>query len=539
MRQGLLRYLNNINELRRRSIHLLYLIFLVLIFAFIPSDKSVQLGVDEKDFKNLSIENQELSTSNTILFLHLIQQSPELYEEIKFRAIEIERSKIKCLNFIESLISDLRENHTEAQSVFNLNKEIIAQTKTDSLYQMLIVYKNSITELTNYENVERLDKILPLSKYVQDKHGKYLSQHQYYFTSSAAQSISYLTLLSAQVNQLYGLGLKMLNTDIARRYTSLDDLELMKLSENENFSDLFNHQSLSQFFQQIEKDEYKPAVKFNNSSSNGFSVQPMHNQSMSTGSMIHYKLSINDEEIDKISITVRRINHQSYFSMPSSGDFYFFPQEEGNYIFTFKSNKGEIRDQLFIQKPKHILCSDEEGVLYMSTENSLHIESLVREKNWTLEVENSNGTAVVNNDQLLVTPANAGKTTLKIYAIMPYGKILVCSKSYQVIEQALPAFSFMGIPNGASIAIDDLMRLESASLRGASFEIVSFNCTVLKSSSKGISKTYYNRTAQLQPSIKTLFNSVVRGDKILFDDVALKTPEGKVLKASPYILIVQ
>lgn len=531
-------YFNDLSELRKRSIHLLYLVFLILIFAFIPSNTPSMSNVTEQSYRELSSNTQSISTSNTILFLHLIQQRPELYQEIKFRALEIERLSENTIEYVDQLIQ-LLETRVDKENFFNAKRLLLSELQADSLYSALSLYRNGIAELTNYENTSLLNEVLPLNKYYKNANGDFVSMHKYYFSNNIKTSISHLEVLAAQIEQLYATGLQLLSAEIARKYADMSELNVMKLSQNERLTDIYDHHSLRSFFDHIESNgKYRSKVVVEDVE-NSFSIKAMHQNKLRAGDRVHYKLQFNKAQTEKIDISVRRVNDQFYYTMPTEGDFYFFPQTEGSYIFSFSDGVKTYRDQLYVAADQAKLRGGN-MVLYAQASNKFNFAQDFADMSSDLSYSLDNGKIIQNGVQLELIPDHIGNARLELFAQMPYGKINIGNYTYTVIEKPLPQLLINGKPTGTPISVSDLKNSFELSLSGSTnTNINSFNATIIRTGSGMSSQIFYNRGNTASSAFIGELLKSKSADKVLLDGISAKTESGSTVTIAPYVLIIK
>ncbi len=186
---ALRRYLDQNGELRKRSVHLLYLIFLVLIFSFIPSHEQLTNQIDSEDYLSLSKDHLLQSTQTNILFLHLIQDERSLFSDIKFRCLEAERR----VNQSTEIIKDFQSGD---------NGQALSKADAEKLFVSIDRTKKALDELSQFKISEKLESLLGNANFVQSEDGKYFEKFQFFFKGKNGDELNTaLQRLEASLNQ--------------------------------------------------------------------------------------------------------------------------------------------------------------------------------------------------------------------------------------------------------------------------------------------------------------------------------------------------
>jgi len=89
------------NNLRQKAVNLFYLIFLILIFSFIPSGFVDSTYQTNASLDLISAEVNRLNNTSTKYFLHLLKNEPDLLFEIKDKLLRIESITKNTTNYID------------------------------------------------------------------------------------------------------------------------------------------------------------------------------------------------------------------------------------------------------------------------------------------------------------------------------------------------------------------------------------------------------------------------------------------------------
>lgn len=529
MKEWFKKYFDTSADLRRRSVHVLYLIFLVIILSFIPSSFDKHKVDPQADLLELSEYSVQQANTEIKLFAQIIQDRPDLYQDLKFSALEMERLNSSCTNYLKRLI---REVESKGSSVLfkDNNKANINSLEVDSLFSMLLTYRSSINELTEYTAADQLDTLLPLTKYVTDNEGKVIAINEY-FEGSNENTINYLKWLTVKVNKAYCIGLNNLSKSIARTFNSLDEVQLSRITSDDKQS------SLRDFFK---GKRTAPDIPRNTSDNgkNSISIEALHSSDLNVKDLIHFNVKYITSEDEELVVHIKSLDEDLYYNMPKEGSFFYIPQKAGNYTFSFSLGSAKLREQVYVNPPNKLMVQNDLPRLFKGVTNNLKLSEVIVENQWKILAESDNAKCSYQNGKLNIIPNNGGIMKLNIFAIMPYGKILIDKSEYEVIDYPLPSFSVNGLLNGSAfnnqsdlniILLNDNPGLDQ-------FTIRSYNLTTVNTHSSNNIKTYYLRANTINTAVRSAISAMRSGDKLLFDQIKVSNTRGEIFTLSPYVL---
>ena len=315
MKKGIIAYFNLSSELRKKSIHLLYLVFLVLIFAFIPGHQNVHKEIEIDQHHKLAEEFQNKSVVNALLVLHMVEDNQTLYQEIKFKTTESER----LAKEIEQNIIILRKSLTSEEGQ-------VTESASDSLFKMIHDYKLALDQLSHFNISASLDSLLGNDKLIRDESGKLHTNYDYYFAKSDRTNSWYnLDLISSYCKRALALTIDAVISQSLEEYGD-HQLQQTALHSSQNWTRLLESKSISSYLDPMVHAQ-KPASR--GLANTQLKINANHLEQLRIGEFLHYDLDWNSNE--KLLISIERAGQKEYFSMSQKGAFRYYALEAGSY----------------------------------------------------------------------------------------------------------------------------------------------------------------------------------------------------------------
>lgn len=528
------KYFNGSNsDLRKRSVHILYIVFLIIILSFIPNSFKEHLLDTKTEITTLNKKSISSSNRELALFSEFIRQDPELYQDLKFRAIEMERLKDQCNQYI-SRLQNKYYSADKKNNVFSKKGISWSSSELDSLLHIINLYRSGLIELTDYQGTSEIDSILHIKRFIQDTEGSIVSLDDYLKSSTYAGS-TYLQWLEIKINAAYNVALNRLEADILRTYNDSKKYEKIKLPN------ITNNERLTDFFRSAESIEPSTNRIAKSSEHDNITINAQHKSTLTVNDLIHYKVSLNNNSSDKLSIRVDHLDGDQYFSMNSSGDFIFVPQTSGIYSFTFSKNDEVVRDQVYVEEVENAVVVNNIQSLFKGVQNEIQISDQLMKFSPAINVETNNGSWRYVAGKLFIQPASSGNASIKIYADMAYGKILLIDGTYDVYEKPLPTFSLNGTLNGGGIsgAADFKVLLLNDNPGLDQFYTKSFVITLISRQDRINQQSFFVRGEELDQKVISSIAKLHKGDKILCDEIEIRSSTGQIFKLDPYVVNVE
>ena len=198
--------MNNSNELRNKAIKVMYLIFLSLIFLYIPTDFIDSTYNSNKTFEKTYSDLSELSDFQSSIYLYVSGKHPEEMQSLYRKYVEID----EAASAIQKQINNIKQEQLELRG-FNAdgypkdghweestNKIMIRQGQADSILSELTRYRAFVGELLDEDAKDSLYTILPLEENLPVDVNNGMSDFTQFYFFHTPLNISILTLTHFQ-----------------------------------------------------------------------------------------------------------------------------------------------------------------------------------------------------------------------------------------------------------------------------------------------------------------------------------------------------
>ena len=449
------------NNLRQKAVNLFYLIFLILIFSFIPSGFVDTTYHTNTSLDLISAEVNQLNNTSTKYFLHLLRNEPELLMETKGKLIRIESITKNTTSYIDELKLKLIEvDKMDDFGYFKYGKEegtsnsvMIYGKQADSLFNKLQAYKKTVAEYLTPKDVEEINKILPLPTYELTSDGNYVLAAEYYFQRTPL-SVAVLNLshFKSRVERIKVYAHQKIVKQILFENASILPFENMKLAKDETFTDILGTSSLQEFFETIEPNGFLAnQIAAGNELRSRYYIESLTDTIHPMGRAIQYYAYFDTTGTRSLKIQVSSDDGTQYFGLSKPGSFYFYPSSKGRYTFTFKNGKKITTKKITVIDADPIIQNTRLSTLYIGLDNPLNIKTSEFDENDNLTAEITDGQVIRKGEIFYARVFSKGITKIKIYAQMPYGRIKVAEKSFVIRELHKPIPSINGIISGGIV----------------------------------------------------------------------------------------
>ncbi|MFT4875523.1 MAG: hypothetical protein ACI8ZQ_001178 [Bacteroidia bacterium] len=449
------------NNLRQKAVNLFYLIFLILIFSFIPSGFVDTTYHTNASLDLISAEVNQLNNTSTKYFLHLLRNEPELLMQTKDKLIRIESITKNTTSYIDELKLKLIEvDKMDDFGYFKYGKEegtsnsvMIYGKQADSLFNKLQAYKKTVAEYLTPKDVEEINKILPLPTYELTSDGNYVLAAEYYFQRTPL-SVAVLNLshFKSRVERIKVYAHQKIVKQILFENASILPFENMKLAKDETFTDILGTSSLQEFFETIEPNGFLTNQKAaGNELRSRYYIESLTDTIHPMGKAIQYYAYFDTTGTRSLKIQVSSEDGTQYFGLSKPGSFYFYPSSKGRYTFTFNNGKKITTKKITVIDADPIIQNTRLSTLYIGLDNPLNIKTSEFDANDNLTAEITDGQVIRKGEIFYARVFSKGITKIKIYAQMPYGRIKVAEKSFVIRELHKPIPSINGIISGGIV----------------------------------------------------------------------------------------
>ncbi|MGB0432440.1 MAG: hypothetical protein ACPGLV_18335, partial [Bacteroidia bacterium] len=181
---------SNSGKLRQKAISLLYLLFIALVFIYVPSDFLDSINDTNRSFEQTSAQLASLKSKKFIMFEKVGGKVSfkNLTDSFKYRLIsEISDSAFNRIERLKSfLINETggldKYGYPAKSKEFDLVDHLMLNTnRAKNLKNWIQEYKNSIRPYLNDGQEGLLDSILVVKEEIQTSKGKFISWEKFYF----------------------------------------------------------------------------------------------------------------------------------------------------------------------------------------------------------------------------------------------------------------------------------------------------------------------------------------------------------------------
>jgi len=428
-------YLSKENSLRQKAVNLFYLVFLILIFSFIPSGFVDSTFHTNSSLDRISNEVNQLNNTTTKYFLHLLKNEPELLLETKDRLILIDGITKNTTDYIDELkLKLIKVDKTDEYGFFkfgrdeNTSNEIMIRGKqADSLFNKLEAYKKTISEYLTPREVEEINEILPLPKYELNSDGDYVPATEFYFSRTPLTvAVLNLSHFKSRVERIKVFTHQKMVKSVLFENASIVPFESMKLAEGETFGDIVGNSTIQEFFEKLEPSGYlqseKQKVEYRKSR---YYIESLTDTIHPMGKAIQYYAYFDTSGTKNLKIQVASDDGTQYFGLSKPGPFYFFPSSKGRYTFSFNNGKKTTTKKITVIDADPIIQNTRLSTLYIGLDNPLNIKTSEFDENDNLEAEITDGQVIRKGEIFYARVFKKGITQVRIYSQMPYGRIKI------------------------------------------------------------------------------------------------------------------
>ncbi|MCD4694723.1 MAG: hypothetical protein K8S16_00675 [Bacteroidales bacterium] len=480
--------------LRQKLINLMYLIFIVLAFLYIPSnfidvfkDLNSTFEKSATEFDNSFSVSQlnNLYNFNSLLFNYLTQSPDINVQKVKsnFESItqdadsviqKIERIKkllvMEAGGFNEYGYLKNSKNYKATEYIF------FEQNMADTLLGYLLSFKNNIRPKVSEKCYEKADRIIETKEYIEASSGEPKAWSNYYFNKMPVSGS--ITVLSKFQNDIRKAG----NTVIESYISFL------------------------------------------------------------TGSSDSLLIDVYNRDFNDIRAFVTKDGRIDSLTLDSAGRIKFFPYEEGKYLFTIYDNIRKVEKTFIVKDIGPVVQQPELPVLYAGIDNPInvdHPEFTFRK----LKVVTTLGSVIRKSGEFYLRMKSQGVTTVKVFGIAKSGEKLLATQRFVVEDLPDLKVSLAGHPK-KSISVSKLrdqnqLLVSSELAQGENFIVKEFRVKrIHKQSFKNIIDVETNSGASFNSETKSILGKAEPGDMYIFENIVVISLNKKLMEVPPIVLTV-
>lgn len=546
-------------KLRQKAINLLYLIFLALIFTYIPNDFVDTVQKSDQSLTRLCNEVEVQNSRFNAFMLANLKNNPEYFDKTLLNINIIDKKTQQQLNLIDSLKLVLisQEKYNEFGYLVGGKREkhsndiMIYQNNATKLFNSLREYKLDIGQYLDAEKVDLIDSILPLPKFERKSDGQLVTSENFYFYKHPL-TISVLSLTnfkskielvrSMVINDVVRRAIvdnQSVPSDI-RRLAQLDPQSfqnpqiLKAYTEDISFDSIIVMQDKMQLYRNERIEKQKESNKYN------VKIESLGDSIYAVGKPIQFAFTFDNSANQKLNVSVENPEGEMQnFTMTREGDFMFVPETKGYYILRYSNGVTTGRKNLKVIDLNPILDNNQMGTLYIGINNELQLKTSEFENTDNLQARISDGRILKKGKNFYARVEKEGQVRIEIFAKMPYGLVRIANKQYVVRHLNPPVANILEKKSGEKISFQEAQKVKILNIKSdelmveEAYYISSFNFTIIYNGHTAILKPILNKGNSLNASSLESLSKVQPGDIVMFTDIKAKSSTGTEIEILP------
>ncbi len=485
-------------ELIQKKIGLLYIIFIVMAFLYIPADfvdifKDINVYYEESVYENEKLYDYNYRIINYFTNRDTVfdQSIPHYYQGVKFSSDkiiqEIERYKT---DLIEQSGGLTNTGYITRGKNYELSKNYLIRGRiADTISQLLEGHKSLLKEVAHSSMINAMDSILYLGTMVGSS-GETKKFSEYYFDQvPVSAAISFLSKLQNDLKRLD-------NFVIESHYKSL-----MSLNDNLDFG-------VSQKIKEVDSKEYEVAVS-------------------KLGQEIVFALEV---------ISDGKLSFPEYFvdgmlnSIPSSSMIL------NQRILGIKDL--EVSDSKKSETP--VIQSGYTPVLYTGINNLVRIKD-IHYGNRQIFAELTSGEIIRKDSSFFIRVSKPGFTRLTVFGTEEdkEEKVLLSSQKFQIKDLPDPkAFIYnkqCGELSEKMFKVQKRLDVKNQVIDEAYMKVNGYE---IKRINELVTETVYNKGAFFNAKTRELINKASSGDMYIFNEIVVEYSDGSLVNLDPVVLTI-
>ncbi len=505
--------------LRHRVVNLLYLIFIVMAFLYIPAGfidvfKSINLDYEEavEDFSTSEYDNY-----NHIMFNHLIKNNNDSLTYLNnLKAVKRSSNKIvkKIEEYKKRLIDKCGGNNefdylADGRNYSYTHELLIEEKIADSIRHLITIHEKLIRPLVDNRTFLKVDSLIDNGSYIVTSTGKWIKWEKYYFNKMPVLgAIAVMSKFEDDIKKADNIVLESYINNLMNE-KNLNSTEILKEILIGNLDSLIPENILeNQDVVITSKDFYK------------------------VGEEIELGITLPVKDFSKIDAFVKKGNRLDSLTIEEEGIGRFFPYEAGKYKFIIFIENRIIEKAVEVKEIKPIIESPGQNVLYTGIENVVKIYHK-KYSGDKLNVKVNRGELSYANSECKIKFKSKGLAIISVYGIDGKSIKLLAEKKYKVMDIPLPKILFCGKLSG-KISRNELLNQNRLNLRetltdGNIFKINSFEIKKIRKNKDSNSiETYINSGEKFDIQTKTIFKNTKNGDVLIFGNIQVESLDGRI-----------
>ncbi len=586
---------NSSDDLRNKAIKVMYLIFLSLMFLYIPTDFIDSTYDSNKTFEKTFSDLSKLSDFQSSVYLYVLGKHPEEMQRLYNQYLEIDKAASSIQKHINRVKDDQlshrgydhkgypNDGHWEEAT----NKIMINQGQADSILSELSQYRSFVGELLDEEAKDSLYTILSLEDNLPSNNNG-LSDFTHFYFFHTPLNISILTLTNFQSaleqskllaynnlfkNSVAAVHQQTEDDSVAVEFYELLDwayaqsdsvdshseetshfrsnelMSLLKLTKDAEYTVVGPRSDLKQP-EKSQKDNEKvlgpkPFVKISDPEKAVYFINEQ----------IDFEVFWDKEKAQQASMNIYhngQLTEQR--SLQSSGKINYRFMQVGSYRFEF-TTAGQSHSQAVqvirlnenpVNPSKTEILTHEVGDYFYAYPGMVIQLSKNEEKKYTPKNHDfitTNADFSLRNGESMIRFKQPGYASVKIKEKGENGKTLVHKRF--VVQKPEPSTSFGKFQDGDQIPVQFAKELDALRLSQEEYynqevlSISSFEIQLAYNSNKQLSKTVLNQGALFESEALHLLSQAQRGNTIIIKNIKAVSSLGAELHLNSIVLSIE
>lgn len=508
---------SNSEELRQRAISLLYLLFIALVFIYVPSDFLDSINDTNRSFEKTAHELSDLRRSKFIMFekTGLGVSFKNLTDSFKYKLISgvsdtafnrIERLKKYLIDETGGLN---KYGYPAKSKEFDLIDHLMLNSnRASNLKNWIVEYKKEISPYLSDGQESVLDSILVIKEEIQTSKGKLVPWEKFFFKKTPLSvTLMMLSKFQSEIRLIEYLVLDKYERDF------LEDVFV----KTGIAAPIVNDESLAEgnsFLLRKNKPFFRVGEEVE--------IQPMID-GLPSDSLNPNTLTASFKVGDLVQLA----------KVTEDGTIKFTPTISGEYTVNadFKGESSSSVD-ISVFNPKPIINREDLEVLYLGIRNPLRIETDNLDPQ-SLFVSSDVGQIRKINDLYYAKFDKVGEVTVTVEAQVEGEKIHVNSRKFYIRDLPLPYASLNSLRSGE--ILDNNMKKQrklfiESDLNNTEefYNVKQFRLTRISGDRFEVNQLpNVNRTANFGPSTIEMVNKASKGDLYVFDEIVVIGANGR------------
>ena len=500
--------------LRQKVVNLMYLIYVVLAFLYIPADfidvmKEMDFSYDlhEKEntksfeYNSLVLEAIASKIGNASLSNQFIRNSKLANDRSNATINEIETIKQFLINKMGGYNEDdFLKNSRDYQSS---EKLFIRGKLSDTIFNLINKYKNTIKPMLNSESNQKIESLLYTGNFISSE-GVIKSWENYYFDEIPMSAA--IMILSKMQN------------DIRKTDNILIESYIKELIKSDSISVAAIRNSIIDNFERLKKfylgEEIVLAINSDN--------------------------ILSEKDFSKLKANIESAGNKKPLKIDNAGNIRFYPYKEGKYkINVLFENSIIEQKEIEVLKFRPILEILRTPELFVGLNNRINIQhSSFDPENLLVEIDD--GQVIKKQSKYYVRVNKSGMVELKVYGIENAERKLLSRKKF--IVKNLPEIRASiygregGLISSKLIKLQKNINIESEMASDMNLAIKEFVVERINKKSFEVNK---NTGAFFNAGTKEIIDKASFGDIYVFNNILAENYKGDEIFLSPIIFNVK